>query len=102
MIHVIATITVKDGTLDDFLHAFHELMPKVLAEDGCIEYGPALEVETPIGAQAPVRLNTVIVIEKWRDVPALEAHLEVSHMADHREATKDFVESVVLQVLRPA
>ena len=35
MIHVIATIDIVDGKRDDYLAAFHELVPLVLAEEGC-------------------------------------------------------------------
>lgn len=44
IIHVIATVTVHDGKRDDYLAIFHKLVPKVLAEQGCIEYGPTVDI----------------------------------------------------------
>ena len=51
MIHVIATIETAPGMRDDFLAAFAELVPDVRAEQGCIEYGPAVDLATSIGDQ---------------------------------------------------
>ncbi len=102
MIHVIATIEVAPGSRAAFLKEFHALMPLVLAEQGCIEYGPAVDVDSGIGAQTPVRADVVLVIEKWSDLPALKAHLAAPHMAAYREKVKDLVRGVALQILEPA
>jgi len=102
MIHVNATIEIVEGKRADYLAAFHELVPLVLAEQGCIEYGPAVDVATPIPVQSPLRANTVTVIEKWDSVEALQAHLEAKHMQDSREKVKDMLLSVSIQVLEPA
>lgn len=101
MIHVIATIELAPGTRERFLEAFHDNVPNVLAEDGCHEYGPAVDIPTGISAQVPIRANVVTVVEKWRDVDALKAHLAAPHMAAYRERVKDFVKGVTLQVMQP-
>ena len=80
MIHVIATIDLAPGKRDAFLTEFHRLVPKVRTESGCLEYGPAVDVSTKIPVQTPTRANTVTVIEKWADLPALEAHLNAPHV----------------------
>lgn len=102
MIHVIATIQVKSGTRDQFLDAFHKLVPLVEAESGCIEYGPAIDAATDIEAQQQKGNDTVTVIEKWESVAALNDHLAAPHMGDYREQVKDIVEQVTLHVLKPA
>ncbi|NBV23812.1 MAG: antibiotic biosynthesis monooxygenase [Proteobacteria bacterium] len=102
MIHVLATIEVQPGTRDAFLREFHALMPLVHAEHGCIEYGPAVDVATSIPVQARIGDDAVVVIEKWADVAALEAHLKAPHMADYRVKVKPFVKGVTLRVLQPA
>jgi quinol monooxygenase YgiN len=101
MIHVIATIEVVEGRRDAFLAEFRKLMPKVHAEKGCIEYGPAVDVDTGMPLQ-DLRPNNVVIIEKWSDVHALKEHLAQTHMATYREAVKDLVRGVRLQVLQPA
>ena len=102
MIHVLATIELFPSQRTAFLAEFHKLMPKVHAEHGCIEYGPAVELKTPIPIQSPPRDDVVLVIEKWEDVPALEAHLAASHMAEYRAATAEMVRGITLHVLEPA
>jgi quinol monooxygenase YgiN len=100
MIHVIATIRTAEGRRNDFLTAFHDLVPQVRAEAGCIEYGPAIDVDTPI-ASKPVRTDVVMVMEKWESVTALQAHLAAPHMQQFRDRAKDFVQGVEIQVLAP-
>src|SRR5215472_9540762 len=43
MIHVLAIITAKPGMRDAILKEFRANMPAVHAENGCIEYGPAID-----------------------------------------------------------
>lgn len=102
MIHVLATIEVQPGQRDAFLREFHALMPLVHAEHGCVEYGPTVDVPTSIPVQALLGSETVVIIEKWTDVAALEAHLKAPHMADYRVKVKPFVKAVTLRVLQPA
>src|SRR5262245_49016604 len=102
MIHVIATVTVVPGKRDAFLAEFRRVVPLVRAEQGCLEYGPAVDVETTLAAQGPLRKDTAVIIEKWRDIEDLEAHLIAPHMLEYRQRVKELVESVSLQVLRPA
>ena len=102
MIHVIATIELAPGHRDDFLREFHALVPLVRAETGCVEYGPTVDVETPMAPNAPPRDDVVTVVEKWADLEALKAHLAAAHMADYRQRVKPWVRKVDLRVLRPA
>ncbi len=102
MIHVLATIRLNPGTRDAFLEEFLRLTPLVQAEDGCIEYGAAIDVPTGMPIQELVGDDAVVVVEKWDSVDALRAHSQAPHMADYRVAVKDFVSSVELRVLAPA
>jgi quinol monooxygenase YgiN len=102
MIHVLATIDIVPGQRATFLAAFRANVPNVLAEDGCVEYGPAVDLATDIGAQIPLRENVVTVVEKWRDLAALRAHLTAPHMLTYRAQVKDLVKHVALQILEPA
>ena len=102
MIHVLATVTLAPGTRAQFLEVFNANVPAVHAEDGCIEYGAAIDAPTDIAVQAPVRPDVVVVVEKWRDVAALKAHSAAPHMAVYRVKAKDWIQSVSLQILNPA
>lgn len=102
MIHVLATIELAQGRRAEFLKEFGALVPLVRDEDGCLEYGAALDVPTLLPAQPPVRDNVVVVIEKWRDLAALEAHLMAPHMLAYRVRVKEMVLGTALQILEPA
>jgi len=102
MIHVLATITIAPGKRDAFLAEFHAIVPAVRAEDGCLAYAPAVDVVSGIPIQPASRADVVVVIEQWRDLPALQAHLVAPHMGGYRERVKDMVKGVELQVLKPA
>lgn len=102
MICVIARIEVADGHRDDFLARFREVVPKVLEEEGCLEYGPMVDVPTSIGAQGAPREQVVTVLEKWESVDALEAHLMAPHMLEYRKSVKELVLGTSLEILEPA
>lgn len=102
MIHVLATITVKPGRREAFLAEFHRIVPTVHAEAGCIEYGPAVDVDSGLTMQGPLRENIAVIIEKWESLDALRAHIHAPHMMEYRTRVKDLVESVTLQILKPA
>ena len=101
MIIVIATITLKPGTRDSFLAEFNQIVPPVLQEEGCIEYGPTVDADTPIENQH-TNENRVTIVEKWTSVECLTAHLQAPHMVEYRPKVKDFVESAELRVLESA
>ncbi len=102
MIHVIATIEVREGTRDHFLAEFRKLVPLVRAEEGCLEYDPAVDIASELALQVPLRPNVVTVVEKWQNVEALLKHSQAPHMAAFRPKVKDFVVGTKLQVLTPA
>lgn len=102
MIHVIATIELNPGTRDRFLAEFRQLVPQVRAENGCLEYGAAVDVASGSPAQIPLRPDVVTVVEKWSDLDALRAHSVAPHMAAYRPRVKEFVVRTTLQVLEPA
>jgi quinol monooxygenase YgiN len=102
MIHVIATIELNPGRRDDFLSEFRRLVPLVHAEEGCIEYGPTVDVATGLSAQPPVRPDVVTVVEKWASLDHLRAHLAAPHMEAYRPKVKDMVVRTTLTVVEPA
>jgi len=101
MVHVIATLEIAPGKRDEYLALFADLVPKVKAEQGCIAYGPTIDVDSGLGPQQPVRDNVVTVVEQWESLDALSAHIAAPHMAEYKEAVKDIVVGLDLQVLKP-
>lgn len=100
MIHVLAIITTLPGQRAAVLAAFHANMPAVLAEDGCIEYGPAIDVAGAGPIQTPMGPDTFVVIEKWASMEALAAHGKAPHMAAYAAKTKSMLANRVIHVLQ--
>jgi quinol monooxygenase YgiN len=99
MIHVIAVITAKPGKREALLALFRANMPAVLAEEGCIEYGPV--VDAP-GSRAPFGPDTFVVVEKWASPEALKAHAAAAHMVTYGNASAHLVADRAIHVLTPA
>ena len=102
MIHVIATIELHPGRREDFLREFHRIVPPVLAEQGCLEYGPTVDVDTGLSAQTPLRADVVTIVEKWESLEALQAHGVSPHMQAWRERVRSHMVRTTIQVLEPA
>ena len=101
MIHVLATITTAPGQREALIQAFAKLRPLVLAEVGCIEYGTAIDAETPLPPQKKVGADALMVVEKWESIDHLLAHLDASHMHEFRETNSEIISDISLLVLDP-
>jgi len=101
MIIVIATVYVAAGRRAALLERFLRLVPLVHAESGCLEYGPAVDLETRLPAQGDLDPDRFVVLEKWDSLEALEDHLIAPHMIEYRSDVKGMIDRVELQVLAP-
>ena len=101
MIHVIAVITAKPGKRDAILEAFRANVPNVRAEQGCIEYGAAIDADPALPVQTKYGPDTFVVIEKWESMDALKAHAAAPHMAAYAAKTRDHIASRVIHILSP-
>jgi len=102
MIHVVAVITAKPGMREKILEHFRANVPAVLAEKGCIEYGPAVDADPALSIQTKFGPDTFLAIEKWESLEALKAHAVAPHMAAYAAKVKDMIASRVIHVLSPA
>ncbi len=101
MIHVLASIHVKAGKEAEFLMRFKANVPNVLGEKGCIAYTPTLDVPTGLPVQQ-LNASVITLIEQWRNLEDLRAHLSAPHMLAYREQVNDLVDHVSLKVLTEA
>ena len=101
MICVLASITINEGKRAAFLEIFHANVPKVRQESGCIEYFPAVDIESGLPVQY-LDENMVTVIEKWESLEALKEHLVAPHMLEYKEQVKSLVKEISLKVLQTA
>jgi quinol monooxygenase YgiN len=65
MISVIAKIPIKDGKMEEAIQAFKELMVHVAKEEGTVMYTMN---------QAKSNPNALVIMERYRDKAALDAH----------------------------
>jgi quinol monooxygenase YgiN len=101
-VHVLAMITAKPGQRDAVLELFRANVPNVHAEDGCIEYGAAVDVDVLGRFQALLGPDSFVVIEKWASAEALKAHGGSPHMVAYAAKTKELVAARAIHVLSPA
>jgi quinol monooxygenase YgiN len=101
MIYVIATVEIAAGKREQFLEEFRRLVPEVLAEQGCLFYGPTVDLASGLPRQVAPRLNVVTIVESWVNLEDLHAHTVAPHMAKYRERVKELVVGTQLQVLAP-
>ena len=102
MIHVVAIITAKPGKREEVLKHFRANVPAVLAEKGCIEYGPVIDAEPALPFQAKFGPDTYVAIEKWESMDALKAHAAAPHMKAYSEKTRDLIANRAVHILSPA
>lgn len=101
MLTVIAEICIKPGRRPAVLAAIKQLIPLVLAEEGCGSYQPLTDYQ----AQLPWKQHSpdsVFMVEHWESLRHLEDHLQAAHMEAHRAVIKDDVVDVKIFVLEPA
>ena len=102
MIHIVGVITAKPGMRESILQAFRANVPVVKTEQGCIEYGAAVDAENALALQTKYGPDTFLVIEKWASMDALKTHAAAPHMAAYGAKTKEMLASRVIHILSPA
>ncbi len=101
MIHVIALLTAKPGMRDAVLKEFRANVPNVKAEQGCIEYGAAIDAEPAPPFQTKCGADTFMVVEKWASMEALKAHAAAPHMAAYGAKVKELLVKRAVHILAP-
>ena len=102
MVHVIASVRIKPGRLDEFLELLKSITRTVRAEKGCIRYVPTVDIASGLPPQV-LDANLVTLIEAWESLEALRNHLATPHMAFFFEKRKGMVEGgSSLKVLQEA
>jgi quinol monooxygenase YgiN len=93
MIHVVASLRIKEGKLDEFAHLYREFAGQVRKEKGCIRFEATVDVETGLPPQTREK-DVVTFVETWESLDALKAHGISSHVQAHAEKSKDLVEAM--------
>lgn len=77
MVHLIATLKIKPGSLPAIRKAVQPCIEATRKEKGCISY----DLHQSITDE-----NTLVFVERWTDKAALNAHFETPHLIAWREA----------------
>lgn len=98
MIHVIASVSVRQGCRAEFLTAIAGIADAVRSERGCIEYQPAVDIDFGIDTQR-LDPNSVLIVEKWESIDDLELHRKAPHLVQFKKKTKRLVKDMFIRVL---
>ena len=82
MIAVVAKIPIKEEKMDEFIEAFKGLMAHVAGEEGTLMYTLNRDQADP---------NTLIVMERYKDKAALDAHSSTPHFKEFFEKSGDCI-----------
>jgi quinol monooxygenase YgiN len=99
MIHIVAVLTAKMGHRAALLAAFKSIVPAVHEEPGCIEYQAVVDIET---SPAKFGADAMVVIEKWQDQAALDAHNEAPALKEFQEKAKHILAQVDVYLMQNA
>lgn len=103
MIHVLATVLIKDGCLPEALDCYQYLVPQVLEkEPGCLEYVPTVDHDLGLANQDRVPAR-ILVAERWQSETDFRAHLTMPHCVEFRARIAPYLaEGISVLITRPA
>ena len=78
---IAGTVRVPPANVEAFRLHMDAMLTASRAEDGCLAYSYAVDVQDP---------GLIRVFEAWRDQAAIDAHFQTPHMADWRAAWPQF------------
>ena len=90
MIHLIATLTIKPGSLAAVTEAVQPCLKATRAEEGCISYDLHVDVNDD---------TRLVFVERWKDRAALNAHFHAPHLKAWREAGGQYFTSRHIEIV---
>ncbi|WP_152046694.1 putative quinol monooxygenase [Aureimonas psammosilenae] len=93
MLHLIATIRIKPGTVNEVAKAAIPCIEATRKEQGCIRYDMLVDVMDE---------TNVTFVEEWESRALLDAHVRSAHVKAWHEAGKPFIVSEHIAVITPA
>jgi quinol monooxygenase YgiN len=91
-LNVVAMIDAKPEFVSEIELALREMLVPTRAEPGCLQYELTRDMDSP---------TRLVMVERWQDVAALDAHTATPHMARLREAMAGRIEQVNVCRLQP-
>ncbi len=93
MPHLIATLTIKPGSLPAIREAVQPCIDATRKEEGCISYDLH---------QSLTDENTLVFVERWETREALEAHFQTPHLIAWRGAGEPFFLDRKIEIIENA
>lgn len=82
MLAVVAKLPIKEGKVDEAIEAFKGLMVHVAEEEGTLMYTLNRDQSNP---------NTIVVMERYKDQAALDAHSSTPHFKEFFAKSGEFI-----------
>jgi quinol monooxygenase YgiN len=92
LIAVIATLTIRPGSLEAIRPHAETCIAETRKEKGCIAYDLHASITDP---------ETLVFVEKWESREDLTAHSKQPHLADWRAASAPHLISRKIEVIHP-
>ncbi|WP_187969762.1 putative quinol monooxygenase [Aquibium microcysteis] len=92
MIYVVATLTIKPGSLEALRAPAAACIAETVKENGCIAYELFESLSDP---------QKLIFVEKWETREDLTAHSKQPHLAVWREASGPHLVSRTIEIVHP-
>ena len=90
MIYLVATLTIKPGSLPDFIDAAKACIAATRQEAGCISYDLH---------QSLTDENTLVFVERWENRESLDGHFNAAHFKVWREAGGPYFTSRKIEIV---
>ena len=82
MVSVIAKLPIKEGKVEEAIAAIKELMVQVAREEGTLLYTLNRDPSNP---------NTLVIMERYKDKAAFDAHTSTPHFKAFFAKSKAFI-----------
>lgn len=92
MIYVVATLTIKPGSMEALREPAAACIAETLKEKGCISYDLLQSTTNP---------DQIVFVERWETREDLTAHSKQPHLATWRAANAPHVLSRSLEIIHP-
>ena len=89
---VIATIEAKPQHMPHVLQTLQAMLAPSRAESGCLQYDLHRDRATP---------HRLVMVERWRDTAALQAHLKTPHFLNMQRALDGAIDALTITELDP-
>lgn len=92
MIYLIATLTLKPGSVEAVKEIALPCIEATRREPGCLSYDLN---------QSLTDENTLMFIERWKDQAALDSHFKEPHLSTWREAAAPYFTDRAIEIIEP-